>query len=90
MTAREAYEIVKKVLVPGEDILCECCDFGDFFGFGFINDEVDWSAAFRTVYKANGHTSIYNPAEDLDLLDSMKKIPLEEILQGESKYIRMS
>ncbi len=81
MTASEAYKIVKKVLVPGEDILNECCDFGEFYGFGFINEEVDWSAAFRTVYKADGHTGIFNPAENLDLLDSMKKIPLDEVLK---------
>ena len=50
MTASEAYKIVKNVLVPGEDILRECFDFGEFYGFGFINDEVDWYTAFITFY----------------------------------------
>ena len=87
MTANEAFKIVKKVLVPGEDILHECFDFGEFYGFGFINDKVDWYEAFVTVYKADGHTGIFNPIQNLDLLDTMKKIPIDEVLQGESKYI---
>lgn len=87
MTANEAYQIIKKDLIPGDDILHECCDFGEFYGFGFTNDERDYYFGFRTVYKSDGHTDVFNPTENLDLLDTMKKIPIEEVLQGESKYV---
>lgn len=80
MTVKEAYEIVKKVLVPDETILIACRDFGKFYGFGFINDKVDWFSAYRTVYKSDGHTDMFNPIEDFDLLDSSKKIPVDEVL----------
>ena len=87
MTANEAYHIIKKDLVPGEDILCECFDFGEFYGFGFIDDERDCYYALRTVYKSDGHTDMFNPITQPYSEDTLKKIPIEEVLQGESKYV---
>lgn len=87
MTAHEAYQIIKKNLAPGDDILHECCDFGEFYGFGFTNNERDYYFALLTVDKSNGHTSALSPIEILALIDTMKKIPIDEVLQGESKYV---
>ena len=88
MTAHEAYQIIKKELKPGDDyILHACFDFGEFYGFGFVNDERDYFFVFDTVYKSDGHTGTFNPITQPYSEDTLKKIPIEEVLQGESKYV---
>ncbi len=83
MTVKEAYRIAKNVTFPDATILADCLDFGEFFGFGFINEEVDWYPAFNTVNKSTGETGVFNPWNDPkseELMDNAVDIPLEEVL----------
>lgn len=80
MTAKEAHRIVRKVCLPDERITVACVDFGEFFGFTFIDKEGDWCSAFRIVNKSTGETGIFNPTQDIELFRKGKDIPLEEVL----------
>lgn len=66
--------------LPEERIMVDCIDFGDFFGFTFVEKEGEHCSAFRTVNKSTGETGIFNPIQNLKLLDTCIKIPLDEVL----------
>lgn len=96
MTIRKAFEAVKSkfYIDEGELYLVSCLDFGDFWGFGFSlvpREKCGVCYGYDIVLKADGKISVFNPWNDKDginLMNNAIKIPIDEVLQGESKYTR--
>ncbi len=86
MTIKEAF--IKAKRSPYYDPkkvphLVSCVDFGEFWGFGFSPitlEEGGICYGYHAVPKTGGEAYVFNPTQNLDLLDTAKEIPLDEVL----------
>ena len=87
MTIKEAYEKAKNsFFYDANEIpyLVSCIDFGEFWGFGFSPEMLEDGGicyGYFAVPKVNGEVFVFNPTQNLSLLDKAVKIPIDEVLK---------
>jgi len=87
MTLHEAFVKAKSVAErEGRTLLVSCGDFGDFWGFVFMEndfrfDEPSGGSAYTTVDKKTGEIGFFVPTMDLDLFSKSKSIPVEQFAE---------
>ena len=78
MMVQDAYKKVKQL--PGKNVLIECLDFGNVWGFAFAETSADedFGGAYDLVDKNTGELSMFNPPDDFERYNSAKIIPIEQ------------
>lgn len=86
MTAKEAYQIVKKAF-PKNPCL-DCWDYGKFYGFSVapegydIDHDLGFGGGITTVIKETGERGTFNPVIDgFDLLRNAVEVPKDQYMR---------
>ena len=80
MTAKEAYEIIKKEN-PGM-VTIECLEFLDFYAFALTEkgrEDEQIGGGYFTVNKTSGEIGAFNPTEDFDAFFAAKSIDIDTL-----------
>ena len=80
MTVQEAYN--KIVNYHKDEVLIECCVFGDLIGFVFATDSSGepFGGAYDCINKRTGERLSFNPIDDFDLFDKGEVVSLSDII----------
>ena len=73
MTAKEAYEIIKKE--HSGMMVIECLEFPDFYAFGLIEkgkEDESFGGGYYTVNKIGGELNAFSPTQDLEAFFAAK------------------
>ena len=75
MTAKEAYEIIKKE--QSGMVAIECLEFPDFYAFGLTEkgeEDEAFGGGYYTVNKISGELNTFTPTQDFEAFFAAKTI----------------
>jgi hypothetical protein len=85
ITLHEAYLKAKSEgAKDGLTRLSSCRDYGEFWGFNFVEPiQKEWDSGFAdtTINKKTGELSYFNPIMDFDLWDNAIPIPIDQFAE---------